>query len=164
MSQFLPRDGDAISYIGEGELFGAQGQLLLTAGRGGHVKWATGPRVGQVDLVDRDDLVSSGRARTAVVRDELDDSLEVGSITTTGIRHVQDEEGTVGVLNFMASSGHLSGFAGIAEEALGVVAHLVRQDPGMREVVAQLDDDEGEALVQLAATALLRDAFGQIDE
>lgn len=163
---YLPREGDAVSYIGEGVLFGAHGKLLATAGaHAGHVEWSTGSQAGQVTLVDTDDLVASRRSKPVVAaRDELDDSLEVGGLSVTAVRQVQDEEGPVGVLNFMASNGHLSGFAHIGEQALGFVTGLVRQDSGVREVTAQLDDDEAEGLIHLAASVLLRDAFGVVDE
>lgn len=160
---FLPREGDAVSFIGEGELFGAHGQLLANAGpHGGHVKWANG----QVSLVDIEDLALSRRVPVVAARehDDLEDSLEVGPLSTVGVRQVQDDEGPVGVLNFMASTGQLSGFAAIAEEIHTHATLLVRRDPGVREVTAQLDEDEAEGLIHLAASVLLRDAFGVVDE
>lgn len=162
----LPREGQAVSFIGEGAMFGSQGKLLATAGHhAAHVSWATGPLAGQVSLADTEDLASTRKAASAVIaRDELDDSLDVGGMSVTAVRQVQDEEGAVGVLNFMASSGHLSGFAGIGEQALAFVTGLVRQDSGVREVTAQLDEDEAEGLIHLAASVLLRDAFGVVDE
>lgn len=166
MNGLLPPEGGDVSYVGQGEQFGSQGQYLASAGpHAGHVKWANGPRAGLIDLVDTEDLVPMRSTfRAAVVHDELDDSLEVGGFPFTAVRQVQQAEGTVGLLNFMASSGHLSGFAGIAEESLAYVAHKIRQDPGVREVTAQLDEDEAESLVRLAAHSLLRDAFGDDDE
>lgn len=168
MSVPLPPEGSDVSYVGPGELFGSQGLFLASANAyAGHVKWATGPRAGRIELVDGEDLVTVHKGQMVVhgggrFRDDLEDSLEVG-LPVLAARHIQDAEGTMGLLSRMASQGHLSGFAGVAEEALAHVAHRVRQDPGIREITAQLDEDEAEALVQLAAHSLIQQAFGDDD-
>lgn len=163
MSNLVPPDGAHVSCIAQGEDFGQHGQLLTTMGRAGHVKWATGPKTGRVTMVETDDLIPHRSSRIAA-RDELDDSLDVGTIAVTGVREVQDTEGTVGVLNMLASTGRLDGLTEIAQDALDTVIARMRQHPGMREVCAQLDEDEGEELVQLTSQALLRDVFGDADE
>lgn len=162
--QSTPHDGSRVSYIGEGELFGAHGQLLASMGRGGHVKWASGPKSGSVTLVDTDDLVPLRNQHVAVAGDGLEDSLEVNTLTVTGVRAIQDTEGTVGVMNMLAVSGQLDGLQDIADDALTTVIGRLCHHEVLRSVVAQLSDDEGEALVQTVAHALLRDAFGDHDD
>jgi hypothetical protein len=41
-----------------------------------------------------------------------------------------------------------------------MVAGRIRKDPSFAEVIAMLDPDEGDSLVEVASVALLRDAFG----
>lgn len=165
-SSFAPPEGSPVAFIGTGELFGHTGKLLARAGHGGHVKWASGPKTGQVTMVDVDDLVPAGAAvrTTAVARDDLEDSLEVGGLSFSAVQHVQAIEGTLGVLHFAANSGYLTNFQDIAEDTFLHVAGRLRQDPAFREVLAQLDETDGDALVQLATRSLLHDAFGEVDE
>lgn len=165
-SSFAPPEGSRVTHLGTGELFGHTGKLLVRAGQGGHVKWASGPQIGRVTMVDIDDLVPAAAVpRTAAVdRDELEDSLEVGGLSFSAVQHMQAIEGTVGVLHFAANSGYLANFQDIAEETFLHVAGRVRQDPAFREVLAQLDENDGDALVTLATRSLLHDAFGDVDE
>lgn len=164
-SSFAPPEGSAVTHIGTGELFGHTGKLLARAGHGGHVKWASGPQLGRVTMVDIDDLVPAAATRTAAVdRDELEDSLDVGGLSFSAVQHMQAIEGTVGVLHFAANSGYLTNFQDIAEDTFLHVAALVRQDSAFREVLAQLDSVDSDALVSLATRSLLRDAFGDADE
>lgn len=160
------RDGQRVSYIGEprdGMEMGDRGQVLACDSHASHVMWSTGAKTGQVLLMDNLDITPAGSRTTAasVVDDGLDDSLDVGSLGVTAAREWFDDQGEVGVLNAMAEAGHLSSFAAIAEEARDLVAGRIRTDPSMRAVVAQLDDEEGEAVIRLATVALLRDAFGE---
>lgn len=164
-SSFAPPEGSQVTHIGTGELFGHTGKLLARAGHGGHVKWASGPQLGCVTMVDIDDLVPARVAtRSATERDELEDSLDVGGLSFSAVQHMQAIEGTVGVLHFAANSGYLTNFADIAEDVFLHTAGQLRQDPAFREVLAQLDENDGDALVQLATRSLLRDAFGDADE
>lgn len=162
--QSTPHDGSRISYIGEGELFGAHGQLLASMGRGAHVKWASGPKSGLVSLVDTEDIVPLRNQHVAVTRDGLEDSLDVNTLSVTGVRAIQDTEGTVGVVGMLVASGQLNDLQDIADDALTTVIGRLCHHDVLRSVVSQLSDDEGEALVQTVAHALLRDAFGDHDD
>lgn len=158
------REGCRVSYVGDGSdgrTLGDRGQLLVRSGRKGHVKWDDG----QVTPHYLDDLAASAaqHRQAAVITDGLEDSLEVGPISMTGVRGVYDTEGGVGVLNAMATTGALVAFSEIALEAQQFVAQRIRQDPAFRQVTAQLDDDEAEELFTLASQALLRDAFSDPD-
>jgi hypothetical protein len=158
-------DGSSVSYIGDGHdgrALGERGQLLTTSGRTTHVKWADGT----ISPHDCDDIapVNARLLREAVTRDEFADSLEVGPIVATGLRATYETEGEAGVLNALASSGHLGGFQAIAEEIQGFAEQRIRQDGTFREAAAQLDEDEVDGLIRVAALVLLRDAFGTVDE
>jgi hypothetical protein len=151
-------EGQEVTWTGpqiEGHLPGDRGQLLSFAGRNvAHILWSTGVFTGDVEIVDIVDL----QAGRVAVRGLVDDSLEI-PLSVFAVREVFDAEGEAGVLNAMASMGHLGTLAGIANEALGIVEARIRHDPSFLEVLAHLDDHEAEALVNLAATCLIRDAF-----
>lgn len=151
-------EGQEVTWTGpaiEGHLPGDRGQLLSFAGRNvAHIQWSTGAFTGDVEIVDIVDL----QAGRVAVRGLVDDSLEV-PLTLFAVRDVFDAEGEAGVLNAMASMGHLGTLAGIANEALGIVETRIRHDSSFREVLAHLDDHEAEALINLTATCLIRDAF-----
>ncbi len=160
------RDGQIVSYSGvdgfhEGLVPGDQGKVLVSDSRVAHVLWSTGSLAGDVSIVDHEDL-RTGSAMT--VEGSLDDSLEVGGLTTFSSRQVWDESGPVGLLNTMVENGHLASFLDIAEEALGIVAHRIRHDASIRAIAAELDDEETEVLVRTAAAALIRDAFAPDEE
>lgn len=161
------RDGQRVSYVGldrDGFVMGDRGQILTGDDNASHVMWSTGSKTGQVLLMDNADITPAGTRTTAASAepDGLDDSLEVGigTLGVTAARDWFDFDGEVGVLNAMAERGHLASFGAIAQEARDLVAGRIRNDPSVRAVIAQLDDEEGEAVVSLATVALLRDAFG----
>lgn len=168
MSQNL-REGSHVSYVGDGRngrALGERGQILAITGRSGHVKWIdrsiTLEELGNLALLRS----GFGAARVAVAiepDDELADSLEVGPIQVAGMRGVYEAEGGEGVLSALASTGQLSGFTSIAEEARLFAEARVRQDPDLARVAAQLDPEEADELVSLATATLLRDAFGGVD-
>lgn len=161
-----PREGARISYVGnghDGRVLGERGRLLARDHRSGHVRWADS----SITLIDLDDIApvaSTFGAARAPDRDELEDSLAVGPIQAVGLRQVLDTEGHAGVLNAMAAAGQLGGLAGIAEDSLSFTAQRIRQEPAFREAVAQLDDDEVDALIQFVAQVLLRDAVQEIPD
>lgn len=163
------REGARVSYVGDGSdgrVLGERGQILSITGRCGHVKWADT----SITLVALDDVLpvasttGAVRAAPAPVRDDLDDSLDVGPVPHLGMRGVYETEGGVGVLNALASSGQLSSFGAIAEEARTFVEQQIRQDPSFCQVTAQLDPDEADELIALASHVLIRDAFGQVTD
>lgn len=165
----LFREGQAISFIGDEQAhppvpLGAHGRLLAFASHThGHVQWIDGPRCGQVDVVGLDDVAPAPK-RYQASRDGLEDSLEVGPISATGARDVFDVEGPAGLLTMMASSGRLSGFDSLADDVLTHTEGLIRQEASVRDVLAELDDQDGDELVSLASRVLLRDAFGVADD
>jgi len=149
-------EGARVSYCGDGGdglVIDDKGKVLSAAGSGSHVMWSTGKRKGEITLTANVDLVAT---RTVAYEDDLDS----GGLVSVAVRDTYDSGGEVALLNALNEEGHLATFAPIAEEALQMVASRIRQDPSIREVLAQLDDDEGSGFVALAASVLLRDAFG----
>jgi hypothetical protein len=151
------REGQRVAFCGDpvdGLQPGDLGKVLSLSGDACHVLWSTGTCTGQTLLVDGMDVVASSAAPKSY------DGLGEGSLVTIAVRDVYDGLGKVALLNALNEEGHLSGFAAIAETAMQTVAAEIRSDPSFKEVLAHLDSDEGAELVSLAASALLRDAFG----
>jgi hypothetical protein len=159
-------DGAPVSYVGDGHdgrAIGERGQLLTTSGRVAHVKWADGA-ITPHDVEDVAPARASHGAARALVRDELEDSLDVGPVMHTGIRATYEVDGEAGVLNALASAGQLGGLQGIAEEVVTFTEQRIRQTGALHAVAGQLDEDEIDSVTRLAALVLLRDAFEQVDE
>jgi hypothetical protein len=158
-------EGSRVSYIGDGHdgrALGEHGRLLAITGRSGHVKWED-RTITLVDLVDVAPLSSTAAAARPPADDDLADSLDVGPVQAFGVRGVYETEGTPGVLNVLASTGQLTGFASIAEDTRLFAEGQVRQDPELSRVAAQLDPEEADELISTATAVLLRDAFGVLD-
>lgn len=158
-------DGIRVSYVGDGRdgrTLGDRGELLTTAGHTAHVKWDTGG----ITPHDVEDIapVSARIQAVAAERDDFADSLEVGPIQATGLRAAYEVEGDAGVLNALASGGHLADFQIIAEEVAAFTEQRIRQSGSLRMIGDQLDAEEVDGVVRVAALALLRDAFGAVDE
>lgn len=157
-------EGQAVSYVGDGQQglpLGAHGRLLAFANKtAGHVQWLDGPLRGQVTVHELGAEVLPSNKKFATVQDGLEDSLEVGFIQHTSARAVYDTEGSVGVLSLLASSGHLANFEAIADEAQAFVQGRIRAEASVRDVLAQLEEEEASELVALASRVLLQDAFG----
>ena len=152
------REGSKVSYVGdgvEGLNVGDTGKVVAASGASSHVRWLTGARTGSVTLVEDLDLVVGGKSAPSTY-----DGLDSGSLVSVAVRDTYDVSGPVGLLNALNEEGHLATFASYAENALESVAASITSDPSMREVLAHLDPDEQGAFVTLAASVLLRDAFG----
>jgi hypothetical protein len=160
-------ESQRVSYVGfpktSGLGVGDEGVVLSVSGDAAHVRWASGARVGQIDLVDGIDLAprSAAKQAEASLVHAFDDSLGYGPpVVHTAVRETFDETGPEGLFTALVNEGHLGALSSVAEEALGVVAARVREDEAMRQVLAGLEPEEGEALVALTASVVLRDAFG----
>jgi hypothetical protein len=175
------REGRLATYIGEGDDFGAQVEVLSLENRAAWGRFVTGARTGEIELIEDLDLtpaeprsryarldpvvvpVSPVSAPVVVIaaRDDLDDSLDVGLPLRVGVAQVQHTQGTLGVLTMLATRGDLQRLSTVVDEAFMVVANRIRQDPNVRTVIAQLDDEDAENLVQMASLTLLHSAFGE---
>jgi len=158
------REGQQVTYIGEprdGLVRGDAGKVLTMASDdSGHVMWSTGAQTGNVTLEFDYDLEGPRTRQARAHIDLLADSLEVGTIVSTSLREAYDSAGAEGLLSAMAEEGHLASMHDIAEEAMELIAGRIRQDPSFRAVVAELDPEESEHLIRLAAVGLIHEAFG----
>lgn len=149
-----PLEGQRVSFVGDtdnGIAVGDRGKVVSAETGASHVLWMTGARAGEILLHDHFDLVVSSNLPT--------DNFDSGLVSFS-VRQTFDRYGSVGLLNALNEEGHLATFTEIAEEAVTMVASRIRQDPSFQEVLAHLDPEEGDDVVILAASVLLRDAFG----
>src|SRR5690606_9284029 len=155
------REGQRVAYVGDGDhdlLPGDRGKVASAERDASHVLWTTGAQAGNIIFHSNFDLISEGKGSRPTTVDSLD-----GPLVSVAVRDTFERFGSTGLLNALNDEGHLSAFSGIAEEALEMVATKVRQEPAFREVLAQLEPEEGDEVVILASLALLRDAFGEED-
>jgi hypothetical protein len=153
-----PREGAQVTFVGDefsGERLsvGDQGKVLSNGGSGSHVIWATGERQGAITLTSHSDLLPAEEAGAYCHHE--------GHLVSLSVRQIYDRRGDTGLFKVLAEEGHLASVAPSAEEALGIVIARLRDDPAVQEVLASLDEDEGDSFVSYAALALLRDAFGE---
>ena len=160
-------EGAVVSWVGSahpgGVAVGDTGVVVSSSGACGHVQWSTGARVGQMDLIEEWDVVPvPTTTRVHTVSSSLSDSLGVDTVHTAA-RETFEDGGAAALLSVMHREGSLSCFAEIAEEALGFVATRLRNDAAFVHVLSALDESDAAAMVTLASSVLLRDAFTPMD-
>lgn len=134
----------------------ARGTFIAVAGpSSGHVKWATGPNAGETLLTDIYDL----EPVTAAQQSDEEDPLHLRAVAKA-----YTAEGEVGVLNFLAVNDYTDTWTKIAADILEFTQQRIRVDASMELVEEQLSPSEQRKVVQAAALALLRDAFGLEEE
>lgn len=154
-------DGGKVVYIGlerDGLRFGDHGHVLSCTAAYGHVQWLDGDRKGEVGLHHTDDLQTVASA-VSHIEASLDDSLEVGSLTTlASAQEAYEETGGDGLVSHLASAGYLSAHASAAEEALQLITASLQLDPMLRQLTSTMDPDESDQVYRLAARNLLIDS------
>jgi hypothetical protein len=151
-------EGQQVSFVGhpseDGPDIGDEGLVVAAGNTASHIKFLTGARTGCFHEISHSSLVLKDRAREG--------SLD-GRLVNVPIRHIAASDGTQGLIDALDDAGHLGNFESMADEALRYTASLVRNDPSISEVIAQLDSDEAEDFVASATLTLLREAFGRDD-
>lgn len=153
------RDGDQIAYAGRDEHVppGTVGRVLSCTAAYAHVQWTDGPAQGQVGLYSTDDLSVLGYVSTVTA--SLDDSLEVGSLASlASVQQAYEETGGEGLVSHLASTGYLSSYASVAEEALALVTARLQRDPVLHQLTSAMDPDEADEVYRTAARTLLNDS------
>lgn len=148
-------DGGYCTYAGQDQAVpaGTMGQVLSCTAAYAHVQWPDG----RVGLYPTDDLHPvEGRSQVTA---SLDDSLEVGSLESlAGIQEVYEETGGEGLVSRLASSGYLSVYSSVAEEAFDFVTGRLQQDPMLRQLVAAMDPEEADQVFRKVAASLLNES------
>lgn len=139
---------------------GDEGRVLVSSPTGCHVIMREGARQGEVFMVPPEDLTV-----LATPRHSMDDSLSDGTLDetpflTTAVRRVYDHNGEKGLITALANRGELPDFEPIADEMVQHILASVRSHPMIIRVVAELDEEEGESLIQTLAVAAINDALG----
>ena len=152
-------DGSSVIYVGptrEDLAYGTSGRVLTCTASYAHVQWSDGARQGQVDLHATEDLSFDDRH---VITASLDDSLEVGSLVSlASAEEAYTETGGDGLVTHLASAGHLTRYASLAEEALERLTAALGSDPVLRQLTSAMDPVEAETVLRRAAQQLFTDS------
>lgn len=162
----MTTEGSKVNYVGDNTFIGvgSLGTVLASGGPSScHVQWREGSREGQVDLIPHEDLVvvrsgSYGLAGALLgsADEDFEATLDVPSLVSLSVRETYDTGGEDGLIDALDEAGHLSSLSAYASDAIATVAGRIRQDPAFSSVLAQLDEDEAEALLSRVAVDLIR--------
>lgn len=155
-----PIEGSRVSYIGpeaDGLTMGDHADVLSAGPSASHVVFRTGSRINEIFFLDNHDLIQP----TKVASSEWDDSFE-GSIFTSSTVTAYEQGGVKRVVAVLQSEGHLACLDQIRGETLDFITSRLKQDTSIRSVVADLGDDDGEAVVLHTAKLLLKDLLGDL--
>lgn len=143
-------EGDPVGYTGP-LMPPAHGRVLhFASARFAYVKWTDGPKEKDIDLIDVYDLQPLTAAQQMAINPR------------TAVKVAMASDGAAGVINYLASASELGEWPDIAVRVMQFAAELVRQSESMEKPHEQLDSLQFEAVVDLGARVLLRDAFGQL--
>lgn len=168
-------EGSRVSYAGDDPLqdVGSQGRVVSLSGTCAHVQWYSGPKTSMIELEDLNDLVEFRGSQSAAAQAQIEaqafadnafaDTLDMVSLPSMAVRAVYDDEGEDGLLVALSEAGRLAVLAEYAEEAVGLVATRIRQDPEFAAVLAQLDPDEANGMVFRVASLVLADRISGED-
>ena len=157
-------EGARVAYAGpltrEQIAIGDEGRVLVTSASTCHVIMRTGARVGEVMMIAPEDLTVLAAPRHAVDDSLSDGTLDTGPFLTTAVRRTYDRHGEKGLLTALASRGELPDFEPVAEDAVQRILASIRTHPTIIRVVAELDEEEGEGLIQSLAMSAINEVLG----
>ena len=157
-------EGQKVAYAGDSDPFnevGSLGRVVALSGTCAHVQWTSGPKTGQIDLVEQFELVPDRKVVSAQAS-SFDQALDmVGTTETIQVRATYDEQGEEALVNALSEGGHLATLSPYVEDVVGLLATKVRQDPILGGVLAELEADEVDSLVHRVAAVLLNDRLGE---
>lgn len=150
-------DGQKVAFAGDptdgSPALGDEGIVVSAGNTASHVKWLTGACAGE--------FTETSHYEISAIAGSHDTDMMASSLISFSAREVRAMSGSRGLLDRLNAEGHLGSFEAIAGEAARVAGSLIRSDPSIVEVIAQLDADDADDFVSLAVVTLLQDAFGQ---
>lgn len=150
-------NGQRVAYVGSPSdadpALGDEGVIVAVGHTASYVKWQTGERAGS--------FIETSHLDIAPMAGRVDVDLMGGGLVSFSVRDMHSSRGTQGLLDALNAEGHLANFEEIAMQSAQVASSLIRSDPSMAEVIAQLDQHDADELVSCAVVALFRDAFGR---
>lgn len=159
-------EGSKVAYAGDDPFqdVGSLGKIVSLSGSCAHVLWQDGPKVGMIEMIALDDLLprTEDRSRQATtVQEGFESSLDMPGMPVLAVRDTYDEDGEDGLVTALDEAGRIATLAEYAEEAISQVAARIRTDPGLVEVLGQLESDEANSLVDRLAGLVLMDRVGE---
>jgi hypothetical protein len=163
-------EGQKVVYAGEVDPFnevGSLGRVVSSSGEyAAHVQWTSGPKVGQIELVDANDIVHD-RNQTEALLSQSQPFLaglqqshpEAQQVTLPGlqVRAAYDAHGEAGAVTALDETGVLAVLATHAEEVVSMLVGKVGADAHMRAAMAGLEVDEQDVVVTRVVATLLAD-------
>lgn len=160
-------EGRRVKYAGDDPFqdVGSFGRVVALSGMAAHIMWENGPKSGSLELTDLNDLIEVEAGQLAASGTPLSTSAQYDlslDMMNPGIevRATLEEGGVEGLLNTLSESGHLAVLAVYADEAIGMLAARIRQDPGLIDVLSQLSPEEETSLVAKVASSMLAESMG----
>jgi hypothetical protein len=141
-----PREGERVAFVGDESIrpVGALGRVVQEAGIGSHVAWD-------------DSDVTLERNYDLVIQPGDDGMVHTAALTTFSARTTYDRQGGLGVVKALSDEGHLSAMGSLVESAYQTFTASIREDPSVREVIAELDPEEAAEVVSVMANVLWND-------
>lgn len=153
-------DGAKVAYIGvesDGLSIGDQATVLEGGAYKSHVRWDSGAVAGSYSYIRNSDLVAGASLNhEASLVNAVD--MAGNRLVRFAVRETYDDGGPSAVLRSLRREGHGAFLDSLGEEVLRQVQAKVRNDPSVIEVLASLDDDEGDDFVRAVSLAVLQDA------
>lgn len=172
-------EGSKVAYAGDTDPFqevGSLGKVIALSGDAAHVQWLSGPKSGSIELIQQYELVpdrsqqqgqqgqqDQQRALVGSLMNSFDNALDMPASETISVRATYDDLGEEGLVNALSEAGHLAMLSEYVDDAVGYLAARVRQDPGLGDILAQLEADEADGLVGRVASLLLSDRLNEED-
>lgn len=113
----------------------------------------TGAKQNEILLLKTIDLVAPTAANTNIVESAIWDT----RLVTFAVAREYEEKGPKGLIRRLEAEGHLN--TDIGEKAITEASRSLRNDPSIREVMAELDSDDAEDFLSYAVKAVITEAL-----
>lgn len=152
-------EGVHASYVGwehDGLQAGDRCFVLSDEGSHVHVRWTSGAKVGQYDMMKAGSLVFD--ASTSPPDDEFGFEVDPRRLVSVACREVLDRGGEPALFQALEESGHLETIARCTKVALAQIRETVAKDPAWKQVMGDLGADSERITreaIKFAAVAFL---------
>lgn len=160
-------EGVNASYVGwetDGLQSGDRCFVLSDEGSHVHVRWTSGAKAGQYDMVKAGHLVFD--ASSAPPDDEFGFEVDPRRLVSVACREVLDRGGSPALFQALEESGHLESIARCTRVALVQIREAISNDPAWKQVMGDLGQDADRITreaIKFAAVAILENEVDDDD-